>query len=63
MQRMGAETVRDYEATEQAYVNGKERMREAILDRLRTLKGQEMGPRRQVISDIIEMVRKLEVRP
>lgn len=48
---------------EVAYHNGKERMREEILNKLREAKGNAMGVQRQVLTDVIEMVRKLEVRP
>lgn len=46
-----------------AYRNGKERMREEILNKLLDAKGNAMGAQRTVLSDVIEMVRKLEVRP
>ena len=53
----------DNNAYEQAYKNGKERMRQAILEKLKTARGFNIGLRRWVISDIIELVEKLEVRP
>ena len=46
-----------------AYNNGKERMRDEILNKLRDAKGNAMGLERSVLTDVIEMVRKLEVRP
>lgn len=46
-----------------AYHNGKERMREEIINKLRDAKGNAMGVQRMVISEIIEMIRKMEVRP
>ena len=46
-----------------AYRNGKERMREEILNKLRDAKGNAMGVQRQVLTDVIEMIRKMEVRP
>ena len=48
---------------ELAYRNGKETMRSAIIDLLRTQKGIEMGTRRALLSDLIDMIRKLDVRP
>ena len=48
---------------EVAYHNGKERMREEILNKLRDMKGIEMGIRRALVSDIIDAIRKLDVRP
>lgn len=48
---------------ELAYHNGKERMREEVLNKLRDAKGEALGLQRAVLTDVIEMIRKLEVRP
>lgn len=55
--------MQDYDGYEQAYHNGKERMREEILNKLLDAKGNAMGLQRSVLTEVIEMVRKLEVRP
>ena len=53
----------DYDGYEQAYHNGKERMREAILNKLREAKGNALGVQRSVLTEMIEMIREMEVRP
>lgn len=53
----------EHDGYEQAYHNGKERMREEILNKLRDAKGNAMGIQRAVLTEVIEMVKKLEVRP
>lgn len=50
-------------AYEQSYLNGKEYMRQSILNMLRDAKGRALGVERSVLSDVIEAVTKLEVRP
>lgn len=52
----------EYDATEQAWKNGAEFMREKILEMLRDAKGKAVGPARHVVSDLIDRIRKLEVR-
>ncbi len=52
-----------YDATEQAFHNGANYMKQLILVMLSEMKGAAMGPTRMVISDIIEKVQKTEVRP
>lgn len=52
-----------YDATEQAYRNGANYMKSLILTLLSDMKGTAMGPTRMTISDIIEKVQKMEVRP
>lgn len=52
-----------YDATEQAYQNGANYMKQLVLVMLSDLKGKAMGPTRMAISDIIEKVQGLEVRP
>ena len=51
------------EDIEKAYQNGKERMREEIINKLRDAKGRALGLQRAVLTDVIEMIRKMEVRP
>lgn len=53
----------EYTACEMAYKNGKEAMRTAFLDKLAKAKGNALGRDRAILSDVIEMVEKLEVRP
>lgn len=53
----------EYTACEMAYKNGKEAMRQAILDKLGDAKGVSLGRDRALLSEVIEMVQKLEVRP
>lgn len=50
-------------AYELAYHNGKARMREAILEKLGDMKGNTLGLPRAVLSDVIDVIKKLEVRP
>lgn len=50
-------------AYEQSYLNGKEYMRQSILNMLRDAKGRAVGVERIILSDIIDMVKNLEVRP
>ena len=50
-------------APEAAFQNGKEAMREAVVDKLRDMKGRAMGKDRALLSDLIDMVRKMEVIP
>lgn len=52
-----------YDATEQAYQNGANYMKQLILALLSDMKGTAMGPTRMAISDIIEKVEGMEVRP
>ena len=53
----------DHTSHEQAYQNGKEYMRQCILEKLYTAKGTALGIQRVVLSAVIEMVQNLEVRP
>ena len=53
----------DNNAYEQAYNNGKEKMRQAIIENLKRVMGFNIGLRRSVISDIISMVENMEVWP
>lgn len=46
-----------------AFKNGKEYMRQQIINKLLNAKGNAMGVQRQVLTDVIEMIRKMEVRP
>ena len=46
-----------------AYQNGKNFMREEILKMLQNLKKSQLGVTRATISDVIEMIEKLDVRP
>lgn len=48
---------------EQAFKNGKAYMKQQILERLKFAKQHELGVRRFIISDIIEMIENLEVKP
>lgn len=50
-------------AYEQSYLNGKEYMRQSILNMLRDAKSRALGAERNVLSDIIDAIKKLEVRP
>ena len=59
----GGPTMTENDGYEVAYHNGKERMREEILNKLRDAKGKALGLQRAVLTDVIEMIRKLEVRP
>lgn len=52
----------EYDATEQAWKNGAEYMREKILEKLLNAKGKALGLERSFLSDAIDMIRKLEVR-
>lgn len=52
-----------FDATETAYHNGANYMKQLILVMLSDMKGTAMGPARMTISDIIEKVQKMEVRP
>ena len=61
--QQGGLNMKTEEATEAAYKNGKEYMRHAVLSLLCEKKGKAMGQERQVIADIIDAVRKMEVRP
>lgn len=53
----------EYDATEQAYKNGKERMREVVLEKLQSMKKTAIGPARFALDDAIQAVKKMEVRP
>lgn len=55
--------MKEYDAYEQAYKNGKAYMKQKILERLKFAEQHEMGVRRFIISDIIEMIENLEVKP
>ena len=46
-----------------AFKNGKEYMRQQIINKLLDAKGNAMGVQRMVISEIIDMIKKLVVRP
>ena len=52
----------EHDATEQAFKNGVEYMRTVIIDKLREKKGRAMGAERFVLSAVIELIQKLEVR-
>lgn len=52
----------EHDATEEAFKNGAEYMRSLIIDKLREKKGRAMGPERLVLSAVIELTQKLEVR-
>ena len=51
-----------HDATEQAFKNGADYMRGLIIDLLREKKGLAMGPERLALSDVIELIQKIEVR-
>lgn len=52
-----------HDATETAYHNGANYMKTLILVLLSDMKGTAMGPARMTIDDVIEKVKKVEVRP
>lgn len=52
----------EHDATEVAFKNGADYMKDLILERLALLKGDAMGTERLVISAVIEVIRKMEVR-
>lgn len=54
-------TMDNYTATEEAYKNGKERMREAVIDKLKNMKGVALGAERRALDEAIRAVQKLEV--
>lgn len=54
-------TMDNYTATEEAYKNGKERMREAVIDKLKYMKGKAMGSERRTLDEAIRIIQKLEV--
>lgn len=54
--------MRNEDATEQAWKNGAEHMRRQVLDKLLSLNATTLGLSRAIINDIIDMVRKMEVR-
>lgn len=49
-----------HDATEQAFKNGVEFMREQVIQELRSMRGRAMGQERIILGDIIEKVQKLE---
>ena len=53
----------EHDAFEIAYNNGKEYMRQQIINNLRNAKGNAVGVQRQVLADVIEIIKKLDVRP
>ena len=53
----------DPEAVIRAYQNGKNFMREEILKMLYVLKQSQLGVARGTVSDVIEMIERLDVRP
>lgn len=50
-----------HDATERAFHNGSEAMREAIIDKLRENRGRALGLERSILGDVITLVRKVEV--
>lgn len=52
----------EHDATEEAFKNGADYMKATIVERLIQLKSEAMGTERMVISAVIELIRKMEVR-
>lgn len=52
----------EHDATEEAFKNGANYMKSLIIEKLTLLKGEAMGTERLVLSAVIEVIRKLEVR-
>ena len=52
----------EHDATEESFKNGANHMKALILEKLTLLKGEAMGTERLVISAVIELIRKMEVR-
>lgn len=48
-----------FDATEQAYKNGEEHMRELVIQELQSMRGRALGKERIILGDIIEKVKKL----
>lgn len=55
--------MKEYDAYELAYNNGKEYMRSCIIAKLKEMKGNAMGAARLALYEAIRMVEKMEVRP
>jgi hypothetical protein len=52
----------EHDATEEAFKNGADFMKATILERLTQLKGDALGTERMVLSAVINIIRKMEVR-
>lgn len=52
----------EHDATELAWKNGAEYMREEILIKLYDDKGKALGAERRILDTIIERIKKMEVR-
>jgi alanine racemase len=48
-----------FDATEEAYKNGEEHMRELVIQELRSMRGRALGNERIILGDIIEKVKEL----
>lgn len=55
--------INECDAAERGFQNGKEYMRTAVIDKLTALKGRAFGRERLIYGEVIEIVRKMEVRP
>ena len=55
--------MREYDAYELAYNNGKEYMRLCIINQLREMKGHALGVERFVLDEVIKVVERMVVRP
>lgn len=52
----------EYDATEEAFKNGANYMKKKILEKLTDLKGLAMGTERMVLSAVINIIDRMEVR-